>query len=115
MPLLSSSPVDYCGSNVSSRTSSHDTTPAAFASISQGRGHSITSCGMTRDAWLMTPNADTFDNDDATDRRLVLGDLVNRVLDKGVVISGQAMISSTDVALMTLAWRPLHTAGRTPL
>jgi hypothetical protein len=63
----------------------------------------------------MTPNADTFDNDDATDRRLVLGDLVNRVLDKGVVISGQVMISIADVDLVSLDLRLILTSVQTVL
>jgi len=63
----------------------------------------------------MTPNADTFDNDDGTDRRLVLGDLVNRVLDKGVVISGQVMLSIADVDLVSLDLRLILTSVQTVL
>src|SRR2546421_12610498 len=67
LPLFSSSPVDYWGSHVRSRTSLHDTTPAAFASISQGRGHSTPSCGRMTDTRVMTPNGDTCAKDDGTD------------------------------------------------
>jgi hypothetical protein len=63
----------------------------------------------------MTPNADAFDDDDLTDRRLVLGELVNRVLDKGVVISGQVMISIADIDLLSLDLRLILTSVQTAM
>lgn len=63
----------------------------------------------------MTPNADAFDDEELADRRLVLGDLVNRVLDKGVVISGQVMISIADIDLVSLDLRLLLTSVQTAM
>lgn len=48
-------------------------------------------------------------------RKLVLGDLLNHVLDKGVVISGQVTISIADIDLLTLDLRLLLTAVQTAL
>jgi hypothetical protein len=47
--------------------------------------------------------------------RLVLGDLVNRVLDKGVVISGHVTISVADVDLIALDLRLLITSIQTAM
>jgi hypothetical protein len=56
-------------------------------------------------------------NDDATleDQQLVLGDLLNTVLDKGVVISGQVTISIADIDLVMLDLRLLLTSVQTAL
>jgi len=48
----------------------------------------------------MMPNAP--DDDEMAEHRLVLGDLLNRVLDKGVVISGQVTISIADIDLLAV-------------
>jgi hypothetical protein len=45
--------------------------------------------------------------------RLVLGDLINRVLDKGVVISGHVTISVADIDLIALDLRVLLTSIQT--
>ena len=54
------------------------------------------------------------DDDDAIDvERLVLGDLLNHVLDKGVVISGTVTISIADVDLLLVDLRVLLTSVET--
>ncbi|MFN2563627.1 MAG: gas vesicle protein [Gemmatimonadaceae bacterium] len=53
---------------------------------------------------------------DAEDgERLVLGDLINRVLDKGVVISGHVTISVADIDLIALDLRLLITSIQTAI
>jgi gas vesicle structural protein len=53
---------------------------------------------------------------DARDEeRLVLGDLVNLVLDKGVMISGHVTISVADIDLVALDLRVLITSIQTAL
>jgi hypothetical protein len=47
--------------------------------------------------------------------RLVLGDLINRVLDKGVVISGHVTISVADIDLIALDLRVLITSIQTAI
>ena len=47
--------------------------------------------------------------------RLVLGDLINRVLDKGVVISGHVTISVGDIDLIALDLRVLITSIQTAI
>ncbi len=47
--------------------------------------------------------------------RLVLGDLINRVLDKGVVISGHVTISVADIDLIALDLRVLITSIQTAM
>lgn len=47
--------------------------------------------------------------------RLVLGDLINRVLDKGVVISGHVTISVADIDLIALDLRLLITSVQTAI
>ena len=55
-------------------------------------------------------------DDDAMDtERLVLSDLLNHVLDKGVVISGTVTLSVADVDLIELDLRLLLTAIETSL
>ena len=58
-------------------------------------------------------------DEDAVDldegERLVLGDLINRVLDKGVVISGQVTISVADIDLIALDLRVLITSIQTAI
>ena len=49
------------------------------------------------------------------DRQLVLGDLLNHVLDKGVVISGQVIISIADIDLLLVDLRLLLTSVQTAL
>jgi gas vesicle structural protein len=53
--------------------------------------------------------------DELSDNQLVLGDLLNHVLDKGVVISGQVTISIADIDLLTLDLRLLLTSVQTVL
>jgi hypothetical protein len=54
-----------------------------------------------------------LDTDDG--ERLVLGDLINRVLDKGVVISGHVTISVADIDLIALDLRVLITSIQTAI
>ena len=68
------------------------------------------------------PDAAALRDDDAgvpldtrDEERLVLGDLVNRVLDKGVVISGHVTISVADIDLVALDLRVLITSIQTAL
>lgn len=55
-------------------------------------------------------------NDDAVeDRQLVLGDLLNHVLDKGVVISGDVLISIADIDLLSVELKLVLTSVQTAL
>jgi hypothetical protein len=54
-------------------------------------------------------------NDADDGERLVLGDLINRVLDKGVVISGHVTISVADIDLIALDLRVLITSIQTAI
>jgi hypothetical protein len=49
------------------------------------------------------------------DEQLVLSDLINRVLDKGVVISGHVTISIADIDLIALDLRLLITSIQTAM
>lgn len=49
------------------------------------------------------------------DEQLVLGDLLNHVLDKGVVISGTVTISIADIDLVVLDLRLLLTSVETSM
>jgi gas vesicle structural protein len=51
--------------------------------------------------------------DDLEEGNLVLSDLVNRVLDKGVVISGHVLISIADIDLISLDLKLLITSIET--
>lgn len=53
------------------------------------------------------------DHDDLDSGTLVLSDLVNRVLDKGVVISGHVTISIADIDLLELDLKLLLTSIET--
>jgi hypothetical protein len=66
---------------------------------------------MRRTVDELTPQADAgsmLENDE--DEPLVLSDLINRVLDKGVVISGEVMIAVAGVDLVRLDMRLLLVA-----
>ena len=52
----------------------------------------------------------TYDEDEIDDEQLVLGDLLNHVLDKGVVITAQVTISIADIDLIALDLRLLLTS-----
>ena len=58
----------------------------------------------------MAPSAD---DDEIDTEQLVLGDLLNHVLDKGVVISGTVTISVADIDLLVLDLRLLLTSVET--
>lgn len=49
------------------------------------------------------------------DRQLVLGDLLNHVLDKGVVISGDVIISIADIDLLSVELKLVLTSIQTAL
>ena len=55
------------------------------------------------------------EDDEIDDEELVLGDLLNHVLDKGVVISGTVTISVADIDLLVLDLRLLLTSVETSL
>jgi hypothetical protein len=59
------------------------------------------------------PESYLLDADES--ERLVLGDLINRVLDKGVVISGHVTISVADIDLIALDLRVLITSIQTAI
>ena len=50
------------------------------------------------------------DDTDLDTEQLVLGDLLNHVLDKGVVISGQVTVSIADIDLLMVDLRLLLTS-----
>jgi hypothetical protein len=54
-------------------------------------------------------------DDDIDTEELVLGDLLNHVLDKGVVIGGSVTISIADVDLLVLDLRLLLTSVETAM
>jgi hypothetical protein len=54
-------------------------------------------------------------DDDIDTEQLVLGDLLNHVLDKGVVISGTVTISIADIDLLVLDLRLLLTSVETSM
>jgi hypothetical protein len=53
------------------------------------------------------------DDDEIDDEQLVLGDLLNHVLDKGVVIGGTVTISVADIDLLVLDLRLLLSSVET--
>ena len=53
------------------------------------------------------------DDDEIDTEQLVLGDLLNHVLDKGVVVSGTVTISVADIDLLVLDLRLLLTSVET--
>ncbi|MGH7619237.1 MAG: gas vesicle protein GvpJ [Gemmatimonadaceae bacterium] len=55
------------------------------------------------------------DDDEIDTEQLVLGDLLNHVLDKGVVISGTVTISVADIDLVVLDLRLLLTSIETSM
>jgi hypothetical protein len=57
----------------------------------------------------------THDDDEIDNEQLVLGDLLNHVLDKGVVISGTVTISVADIDLLVLDLRLLLTSIETTM
>jgi hypothetical protein len=57
----------------------------------------------------------THDDDEIDTEQLVLGDLLNHVLDKGVVISGTVTISVADIDLLVLDLRLLLTSIETTM
>lgn len=59
----------------------------------------------------MTPD----DDPSLDEQQLVLGDLLNTVLDKGVVISGQVTISIADIDLLMLDLRLLLSSVQTAM
>jgi len=61
------------------------------------------------------PNDPNAEEDPLDDQQLVLGDLLNRVLDKGVVISGQVMISIADIDLLSLDLKLVLSSVQTAL
>ena len=64
---------------------------------------------MTADAPL-EPNEEEIE-----DRQLVLGDLLNHVLDKGVVISGDVIISIADIDLLSVELKLVLASVQTAL
>jgi hypothetical protein len=57
----------------------------------------------------------SMSNEEGDDEELVLGDLLNHVLDKGVVISGTVTISVADIDLVLLDLRLLLTSVETSM
>lgn len=64
----------------------------------------------------MAPDSNEQPGDDvAEERQLVLGDLLNHVLDKGVVISGDVMISIADIDLLSVDLKLVLSSVQTAL
>jgi len=65
----------------------------------------------------MAPDAGRTDGreDEIDDDQLVLGDLLNHVLDKGVVISGTVTVSVADIDLLIVDLRLLLTSVETSI
>src|ERR1051325_7733974 len=80
-------------------------------SILPGRGRRTTSPAVLPRRTVMVHE----DDDDIDTEELVLGDLLNHVLDKGVVISGHVTISVADIDLLVLDLRVLLTSVETSL
>ncbi|HEY4306831.1 MAG TPA: gas vesicle protein GvpJ [Gemmatimonadaceae bacterium] len=59
--------------------------------------------------------SDQPDDDSIDDEQLILGDLLNHVLDKGVVITGSVTISVADVDLLMVDLRLLLTSIETSI
>jgi len=55
----------------------------------------------------------TIDDDEIDDHQVVLGDLLNHVLDKGLVIGGTVTISVADIDLLLVDLRVLLTSVET--
>lgn len=55
------------------------------------------------------------DDDDLETEQLILGDLLNHVLDKGVVISGTVTVSVADIDLLVVDLRLLLTSIETSM
>ncbi|HEY4129503.1 MAG TPA: gas vesicle protein GvpJ [Gemmatimonadaceae bacterium] len=69
---------------------------------------------MTNDATRALTSSNDVDEIDE-EEQLILGDLLNHVLDKGVVISGTVTISVADIDLLMLDLRLLLTSVETSL
>jgi hypothetical protein len=59
--------------------------------------------------------SDPRDDDELDDEQLILGDLLNHVLDKGVVITGSVTISVADIDLLMVDLRLLLTSIETSI
>jgi hypothetical protein len=70
---------------------------------------------MSRRVPTDAPLSPRRNEDEIDDDELVLGDLLNHVLDKGVVISGTVTISVADIDLVVLDLRLLLTSVETSL
>ena len=71
--------------------------------------------GTGRGGDIRWGNFDRRLDEDVDDEQLVLGDLLNHVLDKGVVISGNVTISVADIDLLVLDLRVLLTSVESSL
>jgi hypothetical protein len=63
----------------------------------------------------MSPDTPGDRDDEIDTEQLILGDLLNHVLDKGVVISGNVTISVADIDLLMVDLRLLLTSVETAL
>jgi hypothetical protein len=59
--------------------------------------------------------SEPLDDDALDDQQLILGDLLNHVLDKGVVITGSVTISVADIDLLLVDLRLLLTSVETSI
>lgn len=64
---------------------------------------------------MIAEPTDMPNDEPVEDRQLVLGDLLNHVLDKGVVISGDVMISIADIDLLSVELKLVLTSVQTAL
>lgn len=59
--------------------------------------------------------SESRDDEELDDEQLILGDLLNHVLDKGVVITGSVTISIADIDLLMVDLRLLLTSIETSI
>jgi hypothetical protein len=64
---------------------------------------------------MTTEGNDSRERRALEDRQLALGDLLNHVLDKGVVISGDVIISIADIDLLSVELKVILTSVQTAL
>src|SRR5262245_6707938 len=99
-----------------SRRSSSDTARTDCVSTLPGPGRPIISSATSAARRSSNHEPETMSDDDEIDtEQLVLGDLLNHVLDKGVVIGGSVTISVADIDLLMLDLRLLLTSIETSM
>jgi len=70
---------------------------------------------LTRSEAPVPDDRPPFDDEPLDGEQLVLGDLINRVLDRGLVISGHVTISIADIDLVALDLRLVLSSVQTAI